>query len=234
MTYNLTAQCHDLIGKNICNHSIFIASGISLTLWLLIGALFIGIILGTLFSISRHNKLASLLVNIYISIIRGTPLLLQLSFFYFAIPNLISHYTGETFTLKVATAGLITLGLNSSAYMCEIFRAGIDSLPKGQFEASYTLQIPKYKMWIDIILPQVIRNTLPALVHESTTLLKETALISTLGGMDIMRRAQAITAETYDYFTPLCIAAIYYYLLVMIIAYLGKTIERKIAYVKNK
>jgi polar amino acid transport system permease protein len=82
-------------------------------------------------------------------------------------------------------------------------------------------------MWKDIILPQVIMNILPALINEIVTLLKETALIATIGGMDIMRRSQVIAVEEYEYFTPLCIAAIVYYVLVLLIEFIGGKIEKK-------
>jgi polar amino acid transport system permease protein len=143
---------------------------------------------------------------------------------YFAIPTL--------FGLKISilSAGLITFGFNSSAYIAEIIRAGIQSVPRGQFEAAKTLQIPNFYIWKDIILPQVIQNILPAMVNEMIALLKETALISTIGGMDIMRRAQSIAAEQFTYFIPLCIAGCYYYLLVLGIEYLGKKIEKRWRY----
>ncbi len=87
-------------------------------------------------------------------------------------------------------------------------------MPKGQFEAAASLHIPAWYMWKDIILPQVVKNALPALINETIALLKETALISTIGGMDLMRNAQSVSAEHFTYFLPLCIAGFYYYMLV--------------------
>jgi polar amino acid transport system permease protein len=127
----------------------------------------------------------------------------------------------------------MAFGLNSSAYIAEILRAGIENIPKGQFEAAQTLEIPCYYMWKDIILPQVIKNILPAMVSEVIALLKETALIATIGGMDIMRSAQTIAAEQFTYFIPLCIAGAYYYALVLIIEYVGKIAEKWMGYVKS-
>lgn len=124
--------------------------------------------------------------------------------------------------LSIITAGILTFGLNSSAYVAEILRSGIESLPKGQCEAARTLEIPGFYMWKDIILPQVIKNILPAMVSEVITLLKETALITTIGGVDIMRTAQILAAEKFTYFMPLCIAGVYYYSLVLLVEYLGK------------
>ncbi len=201
---------------------IFIGQGITLTLELMFGGIIIGLILGTLLSIARHMKIASLLIRSFISVIRGTPLLLQLSLLYFTLPSLFS------FKCDLLTVGIIAFGINSSAYVAEILRSGIESLPKGQFEAAQTLQIPRWLMWKDIILPQVVHNVLPSLVNEFIALLKETAIISTLGGMDIMRRAQSVAAEQFTYFIPICIAGIYYYLLIFCIEQISIKIEKKV------
>lgn len=199
---------------------LFIGQGTVLTLELLAGGMLIGILLGTILAILRYNGIAKLLINRFISIIRGTPLILQLSFIYFAVPSLLGLRP------DIIVAGILTFGLNSSAYIAEILRSGIENLPKGQFEAAKTLQIPTFYLWKDIILPQVIKNILPALINEMIALLKETALISTIGGMDLMRKAQSIAAEQFTYFLPLCIAGFYYYGLVLLIEYLGKKIEQ--------
>lgn len=202
-------------------HILFIGTGLAFTLQLLLGGLFLGLTLGVLLSILRYNEIAKWLINRVISIIRGTPLILQLSFIYFTTPALLG------IKLSIMAAGIITFGLNSCAYVSEILRSGIENLPKGQFEASKTLDIPAFYMWKDIILPQVIRNILPALTGEVIALLKETALISTIGGMDIMRTSQMLAAEQFTYFMPLCIAGAYYYILVLVIEYLGKKLEHR-------
>jgi polar amino acid transport system permease protein len=206
---------------------LFIGKGIALTMELMIGGMILGLLLGTTLAICKYKNWLVTFINRYISIARGTPLILQLSFFYFAIPNLLN------LKISILSAGILTLGLNSSAYIAEILRAGIESLPKGQFEAAQTLQIPALPMWKDIILPQVIKNVFPALINEMITLLKETALISTVGGMDLMRRAQSIAAEQFTYFAPICIAGIYYYALILLIEYMSKKIENGGLYAKD-
>lgn len=206
---------------------LFIGQGLVLTLVLTLGGMTMGLLLGTGLAICKYNGWMVMLINRYISIARGTPLILQLSFFYFAIPNALN------IKLSIISAGIITLGLNSSAYIAEILRAGIESLPKGQFEAAQTLQIAPWPMWKDIILPQVIKNILPALINEMITLLKETALIATIGGMDLMRRAQSVAAEQFTYFIPICIAGVYYYGLILLIEYLSQKMAKGDLYVKN-
>lgn len=210
----------------LVDNILFIGKGLTLTMELMIGGMLIGLILGAVLAIAKYNGWLVTLINRYISIVRGTPMILQLSFFYFAIPNAFN------IKLSILSAGIITLGLNSSAYIAEILRAGIEGLPKGQFEAAQTLAVPTWPMWKDIILPQVIRNVFPALINEMVTLLKDTALISTLGGMDLMRRAQSVAAEQFTYFTPICIAGAYYYVLILLIEYVVQKIEKRGLYAK--
>lgn len=200
---------------------LFIGKGISLTLGLTLGGMSIGLILGTGLAIGKYKGWGVSLINQYISIVRGTPMILQLSIFYFAFPS-VFHIK-----LSIMSAGIICLGLNSAAYIAEILRAGIENLPKGQFEAAQTLAVPTWPLWKDIILPQVFRNIFPALANEMITLLKDTALISTIGGMDLMRRAQSVAAEQFTYFAPLCVAGLYYYFLILLIEYCVRKIEKK-------
>jgi polar amino acid transport system permease protein len=206
---------------------LYIGSGIGVTLQLTFGGVLIGIVGGIFLSVLRYSSIGRPLVNAIISILRGTPLLLQLSFIYFIAPRIIGARVG------LLPAGILAFGINSSAYIAEILRAGIESLPKGQFEAAQTLEIPRFYMWKDIILPQVVGNTFPAIVNEVIALLKETVVIAMIGGMDIMRRAQTVAAEQYEYFMPLCLAGIYYYGLVLLIGFIGKKIENRKSYAEN-
>ena len=184
----------------------------------------LGFALGTLLSLCKLSHLAPLRISarVYTSIFRGTPLLLQLSFVYFALPVL----TG--YEITVFEAGVAAFSLNSGAYVSEIIRAGIQAIDKGQFEASKALGIPYALMMRDIILPQSIKNILPALVNEMVNLLKESAIISVIGGADLMRRAQLVAAEEYTYFGPLIIAGLCYYVLVLTLSGIAKYLENKL------
>ena len=205
---------------------LFIAQGIYITLKYTLGALAIGFSLGLALVICRQSRWLKYFIDVLVSFLRGTPLLLQLSFFYFTVPNLIG------FRLDLWYAGLIAFGLNSAAYTTEIFRAGIQAIPKSQFEAAYVLQISSFLLWKDIIFPQMFRNILPALVNEVISLLKETAIISMLGELDITRRSQIVAASQFNYFVPICIAGSCYYILVFLIERIAKYLE-KIFYVKH-
>lgn len=208
----------------ITNDLLFIIKGAGVTLQYSIVAVFFGLIIGTILAIFKTSRFAFLRIfgNFYTAIFRGTPLLIQLSIIYFIIPNI----TG--IKLSVFFAGALAFSLNSGAYVSEIIRAGIASVDIGQFEAAEVLNIPKYLMMKDIILPQALRNILPSLINELVNMVKESAIISILGEMDLMRRAQMIASEKFDYFTPMITAAICYFVLIFIFSSLATILEKKL------
>lgn len=203
----------------------FIAQGTLVTLKYSVISVLLGLIIGSLLAICKVSKsrFLRLLADFYTSIFRGTPLLIQLSIIYFGLPSLIGV------KLSVFVAGVTAFSLNSGAYVSEIIRAGINGVDKGQFEAAKALGIPESLMMQDIILPQAIRNILPSLVNELINLIKESAIISMIGEMDLMRRAQVVSVETYTYFTPMLIAALCYYIMIIIISNLAKILEKRLA-----
>jgi polar amino acid transport system permease protein len=212
--------------NSLWHYITFIGSGLKLTCFLTLGSMSLSLILGGCFAFLRYNALGICFIKGFVSLVRGTPSILQLSVMYFLIPNM----TG--ISLSLTTAGILALGINSSVYVSEIFRSGLENLPKEQFEAAQTLQIPSYFLWKDIIGPQIFRNILPALINEIITVTKDTSLISTLGGMDLMRRGQMIAAEEFIYFLPLGIVAGYYYILTFVIEIFGKFLEKKYNFLK--
>lgn len=208
----------------IIEHIPFILKGTIVTLEYTLIALCIGLILGTglaLMTLS-HNVVLRRLASFYISIFRGTPLLVQLSLIYFATPQLIGYQ------ITALEAGLLAFSLNSTAYVSEIIRAGIQAVDKGQFEAAESLAIPYHQAMFAIIIPQAVRNILPALVNESITLLKESALVSVIGEMDLLRRANIVSSQTFLYFEPLLFVAIVYYALVSILSRLAQILEKRL------
>ncbi|MFY9589430.1 amino acid ABC transporter permease [Rickettsia endosymbiont of Halotydeus destructor] len=205
-------------------HILFIVKGTLITLKYSVIAVILGLLIGVLLAICKVSKnfVLQLFANFYTSIFRGTPLLIQLSIMYFGLPYLID------IKLSVFVAGIIAFSLNSGAYVSEIIRAGINAVDKGQVEAAEALAIPKALIMKDIILPQAIKNIFPSLINELINLIKESAIISTIGEMDLMRRATIVSGETYNYFFPALIAAFCYYILVMIISSAAKIIEKKL------
>ena len=206
---------------NLISYTLVIATGLKVTIFVALASFCIGLILGTCFAIMQKVNIAKGVISTFIAITQSTPVILQLSIFYFAFPQILQ------IKMSVITASIITFGINSSAYIAEILQCGIQNIPKAQFEAAKSLQIPQWYTWKDIILPQVIENILPALISELILILKETSIISIIGGKDIMRMSQLIAAEHFIYFTPLCITGIYYLLLTLLIKKIGNSFKRK-------
>lgn len=202
----------------------YIIKGVSVTLEFTAISALLGFIWGTVLSLFKISTIKPLLWfgTAYTSIFRGTPLLLQIALVYYATPQL----TG--YDIPALLAGVITFTLNSGAYISETIRGGILAVDKGQREAALSLGVPYKPMMLDIILPQAIKNILPALVNESIALLKDSALVSTIGVADLLRRAQIVGAEKYIYFEPLLFAGAIYYLMVMVLTWGGYALERKL------
>ena len=206
-------------------HFYFILQGVIVTLEYSVMGVSLGLVLGTLLAICKIVDLKALRLFAYgyTSIFRGTPLLIQLTIIYFGLPGLLG------LKLSVFQAGVMAFSLNSGAYVSEVIRAGITSVDNGQIEAAKALGITPILRMKDIILPQAFRNILPALVNELINLVKESALISIIGGMDLMRRAQVVSAETYTFFTPMLTAAAAYYILVLVISSFAMIIEKRLS-----
>lgn len=202
----------------------FILEGIWVTLKFVFVSILLGLILGTLLALCKitKNKLLKGFANVYTSIFRGTPLILQLMFIYLAVPQL----TG--YDIEPYLTAILAFGLNSAAYVSEIIRAGIMAVDKGQLEAAQALGVPYRQMMQDIILPQAVKNILPALINEFVTLTKESALVSTIGYVDLMRRAQIVGADLYRNFEPLIFVGLIYWVMIFILTKLGEAVERRL------
>jgi arginine/lysine/histidine transporter system substrate-binding protein len=202
----------------------FILQGIPLTLLFTLFSVFFGLIWGTVLSLFKiiGIKPLTLFANAYTSVFRGTPLLLQLALVYYATPQL----TG--YDISALEAGVLTFTLNSGAYMSETIRGGIQAVDKGQSEAAMSMGVSYWLMMWDVILPQALKNILPALVNETIGLLKDSALVSTIGVVEILRSAQIIGANKYIYFEPLLFAGLIYYVLVMGLTFGASALETRL------
>lgn len=202
----------------------FIIAGVGVTIKFTLTSLMCGLPLGILLALAKvsHQKLFRLPAQAYTSVFRGTPLLVQLFIVYFGIPPIIGY------GFSAFEAGVITFSLNSAAYSSEIIRAGIQAIDRGQWDAARVLGLSHVTTLTTIILPQAIRNILPALVNEIVDLLKESALVSTIGEADLLRRSQIVASEKYLFFEPLLIAAVAYYIMVMFVSFFAKVLERKL------
>lgn len=201
----------------------FILAGVGVTIKFTLASLLCGLPLGILLALAKisHLTMFRWIAEVYTSVFRGTPLLVQLFIIYFGLPPI----TGYAFS--AFEAGVLTFSLNSAAYSSEIIRAGIQAIDKGQWDAARVLGLSYATTLRTVILPQAVRNILPALVNEIVDLLKESALVSTIGEADLLRRSQIVAAEKYLFFEPLLIAAVGYYIMVMVVSLLAKILERK-------
>lgn len=201
--------------------------GIINTLMIAIVAALIGVVVGVTLSMivflnKKTGKLKPLawIANTYITIIRGTPVVLQLMILYFVV-----FATWENGIL----IGAITFGINSSAYVAEIIRAGFESVDDGQREAGRSLGLNTWQTMFHIIIPQALKNSLPPLFNEFITLVKETAIVGYVGIMDLGKIPGLIQSRTFEYLPPLIIAAILYLGVVMILTLILRLIEKKLA-----
>ncbi len=205
----------------------YITTGLKNTIIITLLALVIGLILGVIMAVIRsvHDMLGKLTVlNIvckaYITIIRGTPVVVQLMIIYFII------FASSSLNSVIIAA--IAFGINSAAYVAEIVRAGINAVPKGQLEAGFSLGLPFTSTMVLVILPQALKNILPALCNEGIALLKETSISGYIGITDLTRAGDIIRSQTFDAVAPLLIVAAIYLMIVMVLTYLVSKLERRL------
>ena len=216
----------------------FFLEGVGNTLIIAIFTVLFGTILGMLMATARMSKIKPLkwLATAYIEFFRGTPLMVQLMFIFYGLPMI-----GVTFP-KVSfipdfdrfAAGVVALSLNSCAYVAEIIRSGIQAVDVGQMEAARSLGFHHREAMTLVILPQAIRNILPALGNEFVTIIKESSIVSVISIADLMFRAKGIIAKTYSSLECLAIVAIIYFLLTFLGGRLIALMERRMSYGRKK
>ncbi len=205
----------------------FLLEGTLVTLQIFFLTLVLSLPLGLLISFGRmsKNRFLSEIIKIYIDIIRGTPLILQLIVVYFAPDDLFG------LNIDRFVAAIIAFVLNYSAYFAEIFRGGIQSMPKGQYEAAEVLGFTRIQTFTGIILPQVIKRILPPISNEVITLVKDTALVQTLGVSELYRVAKN-EASRVSTTTPLFIAGVFYFVMNWVVTRVFHFTEKKLDYYK--
>ena len=207
---------------------LYILEGLKNTLLIAIGAVILGILIGLIISLVRDNydrfkKLPFLnfICRGYVTIIRGTPALLQLMIIYYVI--------FKSVDVNLVLVGILAFGINSGAYVSEIMRAGINSVDVGQMEAATSLGLSYGKSMRYVIRPQSIKNILPALGNEFITLIKETSVAGYIGIMELTKSSDIIASRTYNYFFPLIITALIYLFITSVLSKLLSIFERKIS-----
>jgi polar amino acid transport system permease protein len=193
-------------------------------LWTLVGSLPLGMLIT--FGRRSRFKPISLIFQFYISVMRGTPLMLQLFVIYFGPYYIFGIQISDTYRF---TATLIAFILNYAAYFAEIYRSGIDSMPAGQYEAANVLGYSHTQTFMKIILPQVVKRILPAVTNEVITLVKDTSLAFAIGVTEMFTTAKAIAASQRT-MTAFIIAAVFYYVFNLLVAFIMDRIEKRMAY----
>ncbi len=205
--------------------------GAKTTILISLVALVCGFILGLLICLMKMSKLKILKwpASAYIHILRGTPLFVQIFIIYFGLPQFGIQFPDIGPISSDFVTGAFALSINSSAYVAEIFRSGIQSVDKGQMEASRSLGLGYVDTMKFVIIPQAVKNILPALANEFITLVKESAIISVIGVQDLMFRAGIVRTSIARAFEPYIAAAIMYLIITSVLSWLVGKLEKKLA-----
>lgn len=206
----------------------FILEGVKNTVLISLVSVIIGVIIGVLIAIinayhkeTKKIKIVSKICDLYVTIIRGTPVLLQLMIMYYVVFRTIRD-------IDLIFVSALAFGINSGAYVSEIIRAGIESIDKGQMEAGRSLGLSYFQTLKLVILPQAIKNVLPAIGNEFITLIKETSVAGYIGVRDLTKASDIIASRTYNYFFPLIIAAIIYLTIILALTKCLNIFERRL------
>lgn len=214
----------------------FFIDGAKITVILAIFTVMFGVLFGmilALMKLSNGNILSKLLkfiASAYIEFIRGTPILVQLYIIYYGLPKIGIDFSGLSFlgdSVPDFMAGIITLSINSSAYVAEIIRAGIQAVDKGQMEAARSLGMSKTMAMFHIIIPQAIKNILPALGNEFIVVIKESSIVSIIGIHELMYNADTVRGNTFQPFEPLIFAAVVYFAMTFLLSRVLGIAERR-------
>ena len=202
--------------------------GLFVTLKITFFAVILGFVLGFSVAIVRNVyentkklKILNFICNVYLTVIRGTPVVVQLLIIYFVIFSSIR--------IDKSIAAILAFGINSGAYQAEIFRSGINSIPKGQMEAGRSLGFSYAQTMVNIIMPQAIKNELPTLGNEFIVLMKETSVAGYIALEDLTKAGDVIRSRTYSAMMPFLAVALLYLIMVMFFTYLLKLFERRLA-----
>ncbi|MEU0391338.1 ectoine/hydroxyectoine ABC transporter permease subunit EhuD [Streptomyces sp. NPDC006208] len=197
--------------------------GVLLTLQILVLGSLISFTLGLVWAIGFRapTRFVRWPVHVFTEFIRTTPLLVQLFFFYFVLPE-----WGIQFS--ALTTGTIAIGLHYSTYTAQVYRAGIEAVPAGQWEAATALSLPAHRTWLAVILPQAIRRITPALGNYVIAMLKDTPLLAAIGVLEMLQLSRLESASTFQYTEPLTVVGIAFVLIACPASLLVRTLERRL------
>jgi len=209
-------------------------SAMLITVEVTIISLILATVLGVIFCLFKMSKIKPLqwIANIYISIIRGTPLVVQVLFIYFGVSMAIRVSIAPDFRWNLMVAGVVIMSLNAGAYMTELIRGGIEAIDKGQMEAARSLGLSYGQAMRKIVLPQAFRTMLPSIINQFIVTLKDTSLLSFFGLRELVQNTKIIVANNMEYFNMYAIVGLYYWVIVSILTAVAKMIEKRTTYGK--
>lgn len=201
--------------------------GAVLTLKISLVGVGIGLIFGTMLGIANcdrlRNRYLGAVVNVYVTIWRGTPIFVQLLFVYFAIPDAVG------IELSPVSAGIVTLGLNSGAYLSETIRGGINSVPEGQWEAAHVLGYSQFQTLRFIVMSQALKTVIPGITNELVTLIKDSSILMVVGVPELVKMSRDIVARELNPIEVYALAAIFYLIMTSAVAGVAKKVERRLS-----
>ena len=210
---------------------LYLAKGALLSIGIAALSLLFGLILGILGATGKRSKhaLPRNIANVYVTIIRGTPLLLQILLIFSVIPSMYTAITGKILRIDPLLIGVLAMSINSGAYQTELIRSGVNAVDKGQWEACETLGLSNWKTLKLVILPQAFKRIVPPLISEFITLIKDSSLISCIGAVELLKGAQIIGAQYFDVMSSYMLAAIFYLVMTCVVSMIGMKVEKRLS-----
>jgi polar amino acid transport system permease protein len=210
---------------------LLLGRGALLSLGLAVGALVMGVCIGIIGAMGRisKNRFFYGLSTVYVELVRGTPMLLQILFLFLALPMLLMQITGRPYKPNTILIGLVAMGINSGAYTSELIRSGIQGVDRGQLEAARSLGLSYGRSMRYVILPQAFKRIVPPLVSEFIVLIKDSSLVSTIGVAELIARSKTIGTQYYNYTAPLIAASVIYLVLTLSVSNIAKRLERRLS-----
>lgn len=205
--------------------------GLKMTLLVSVVSIAIGLIVGLITCLMKLSKYRVLrgISKFYIWVVRGTPMLVQAYFIFFGVNQLIAALI-PGYRMSILQASIITVSLNAGAYMAEIYRSGINSVPKGQAEAARSLGLGHWRTMQKIVLPQAIRMAIPSLVNQFIITIKDTSLMSVIGLTELTNRTKVYVSGSYKFFASYLYVALFYLAIISVLMIISQKVEKSINY----
>ena len=218
----------------ISTYGRLLAVAMGQTLLLALYGLFFACIIGMIVGIMSvlHNRVCRIVAAVFVNLIRGVPMIVLAYFIFFGVPFLCNNILklGAKVTLTALEAGSICLALNCGAYMAEIIRAGIQSVDIGQMEAARSLGLPYWRAMHRVVMPQAIRTMIPSIINQFIITLKDTSILSVIGFPELVNTAKNVVADTFLSFQTWGIVAIMYLIVILLLQWAAKVLERRLKY----